>query len=284
MPHFSSLGRLAEELARGIVVAVDAVAQVRIRAAALRDCWPRAGPAPWCPSRWRCASGPESGVITRSARSSSAGSCFSVSLPTRSSAGALHRREDRVGGVAFQLRCGHRTARRASRATRRGRRRRHSGRRASCAARGWSRARPAASACRRRATARAPIRAPPSGTGRFQTTSVLPQAQRLAEAADRVEHVDAGAVGDALVDEQAVQVLRARRGRSRCGASAGTKADSRLARAATCICSSASKPAPGAARDAARACRPGRLPCRRRGTRRPAALRAACARPCRSPR
>ncbi len=31
--------------------------------------------------------GPESGVISRSARASNAGSCLSVSLPTRSSAG-----------------------------------------------------------------------------------------------------------------------------------------------------------------------------------------------------
>src|SRR5690606_20487680 len=38
---------------------------------------------------------------------------------------------------------------------------------------------------------------------------VLDQAQRLAEAADGVQHVDARAVRDALVDEQAVQVLGA---------------------------------------------------------------------------
>lgn len=37
----------------------------------------------------------------------------------------------------------------------------------------------------------------------------LAQAQRLGKAADGVEHMDAGVVGDALVDEQAVQVLGA---------------------------------------------------------------------------
>jgi hypothetical protein len=37
----------------------------------------------------------------------------------------------------------------------------------------------------------------------------LREPQRLAEAAHRVEYVDAGAVGDAFVDDQPVQVLRA---------------------------------------------------------------------------
>src|SRR3546814_7149419 len=41
-------------------------------------------------------------------------------------------------------------------------------------------------------------------------SSDLAQAQRLAEAADGIQHVGAGARRDALVDEQAVQVLRAR--------------------------------------------------------------------------
>ena len=101
-PPWNLVGRLAEELARGVVVTVHAIAQVRIRAAARAGCSRHAGPAPSSPSRWRCASGPESGVITRSARASSAGNCFSVSLPTRSSAGRLHRGEDRVGGLAFE--------------------------------------------------------------------------------------------------------------------------------------------------------------------------------------
>ncbi len=65
-----------------------------------------------------------------------------------------------------------------------------------------------------RAAVVVPLRARPVvGLGRRGQVPAhrgLLQSQRLAEAADGVEHMDAGAVGDALVDEQPVHVLGAR--------------------------------------------------------------------------
>ncbi len=45
------------------------------------------------------------------------------------------------------------------------------------------------------------------GHGQVPADLGLAQAQRLAEAADGIQHMDAGAVGNALVDEEPVQVL-----------------------------------------------------------------------------
>src|SRR5690606_36608852 len=66
---------------------------------------------------------------------------------------------------------------------------------------------------RRGAVARPLSACPGAGVVRYRKVPddfVLLQSQRLAEAADGVEDVDPGPVGNAFVDEQPVQVLRAR--------------------------------------------------------------------------